>query len=412
MRSSADWIKKYMTYVENTEPPLLYHEWTAVMTIAGALQRKCWMRWGIEDTLYPNLYTVIVGPAGCRKGTAMKVGSAFLKSLGIRIAPSSVTREALIRLLAGTTVQETAQDGTHISHASLTIWSPEWSVFLGGRENMQLIMDLTDWYDCANDWDYVTKHEGEDSVQGVWVNMFGAITPSTIKSVLPIEAVGAGLASRIVFVYEERPAKRVPDPFETPELEAIREELVNDLTDIHALSGEFRLTPNASDFYTDWYLKMESTNPDLPPTFEGYLNRRQTHLRKLAMIMCTSESDDKHITENHFKRALDLLERTEVTMLRVFSGMGSARDSQLLDDLMIYIARHQRVSAADIFIDFRSFLSGARHFDDLINQLVRQRFCTQDVSAKGTFIVYNPNNPLHKQYGLYSSRSSNASSTP
>ena len=412
MRSSDDWIERYMKLVENTEPALLYHEWTAVMTLAACLKRKCWIRWGLAETLYPNIYTILVGPPGSRKGTAMKVGLSFLKSLGVRVAPSSVTREALIRLLAGTTEQETTQDGDHISHASLTIWSPEWSVFLGGRENIQQITDLIDWYDCGDVWDYVTKHEGEDTLQGVWVNMFGATTPTTIKSVLPMEAVGAGLASRIIFVYANGPAKRVPAPFETPEMTALWTELFNELTDIHALNGEFKLTVSASDFYTNWYLKMESTNPDLPPTFEGYLNRRQTHLRKIAMIICSSESNDKHITEKHFKRALDLLERTEVTMLRVFSGMGSSRDSQLLDNLMIYIAKHQKVSAADIFVDFRSFLSGARHFDDLINQLVRQRFCTQDVSAKGTFIVYNPNNPLHKQYGLYSSRSSNASSTP
>ncbi len=407
-----DWIKKYLRYVENTEPPILYHKWTAVMTIAGALKRKCWARWGIEDTLYPNMYTILVGPPGCRKGTAMKIGGGLLKSLGIRIAPSSVTREALIRQLSESTAQETTKQGDHISHASLTIWSPEWSVFLGGKENMQLIMDLTDWYDCGDDWEYVTKTQGTDIVSGVWVNMFGAITPSTIKSVLPLDAVGGGLASRIVFIYEERIAKRVPDPFETPELQAIRVELINDLTEIHALSGKFELTSKAMDFYTDWYLHMEGTNPDMPLMFEGYLNRRQTHLRKLAMIMSVSQSDDMIIDESHFKRALSLLERTETKMPRNFSGIGSSRDSQLLDDLMIYIARFQRVSAQDIFINFRSFLTGSRHFEDLINQLVRQKFCRQDITPTGIFIVYNPKNPLHNQYGQSSSRRSNPPKSP
>jgi len=398
-----------MEYVDNTEPPKSYHLWTAIMTLAAVLKRKVWIHWGINEKLYPNMFVVLVGPAGrCRKGTAMKIGQSMLQSLGVNVAPSSVTREALIGRLQDSTTSEITKDGAFLSHASLTVWSPEWSVFMGGRENMQLIMDLTDWFDCPDSWDYVTKNSGSNNISGVWVNMFGAITPSTIKSVLPFEAVGAGLSSRIIFVYEANAAKRVPDPFETPELQALGKVLVQDLTDIHSLSGEFEISANGMEFYRDWYMNMEKTNPKMPEMFDGYLNRRQTHLRKLAMIVSISESNDMKITEAHFRRALDLLERTEVRMPRTFASIGTDKDSQLKEDMMNYIAKHRNIPAAQIFRDFRSFLSGPRHLDELITGMVQMGFITQDVTRSGVIINYIPNNPLDKQYGQQSSnRSSN-----
>jgi len=408
MRSGKSWLEEYLKYVDNTEPPILYHEWTGVMTLAAVLKRKVWLRWGINDTLFPNLYTILVGPAGkCRKGTAMKAGLGLIRTLGGKVSPSSVTREALIKELSESTTQEITDQGLFITHASLTVWSPEWSVFLGGRENMQLIMDLTDWFDCPDNWEYVTKTQGRQDISCVWFNMFGAITPSALKSVLPYEAVGAGLTSRIIFVYEEFPAKKVPAPFETPDLQAKRAVLASDLSEIAALNGPFEMTAAALDFYTDWYMTMEQHNPNLPEMFEGYINRRQTHLRKLAMIMSVSESNDKKITQSHFEKALDLLERTEVKMPRTFAGMGSGKDSQLNEDIMVYIARHRRVSAVQIYRDFRSFISGPRHFDEIMGALLHIRFVTLESTPNGTFYNYNTKNTLHTQYAANYSGSSN-----
>lgn len=388
-----------MIYVKDTEPAKLYHRWTAVMTLTACLKRKCWLRWGINDTLYPNLYTVLVGPPGNRKGTAMKVGEWFLDSISIVKAPSATSPEALVKQLKEQTVQETTADGHHITHASLTIWSPEWAVFLGRKDNHFLFSTLTDWYDCANVWNRLTIAHKMEEVTGVWVNMFGAITPKAIKSVIPYEAEGGGLLSRIIFVYEERPYKRVPDPFETPDLVTLREELLNDLNEIQQLSGQFQITGEAFDFYSDWYINMEKTNPTLPTQFEGYLARRQVQLLKLSMVMSVSESSDMKIGLHHMKRALKLLKATEVKMPRTFSGFGTARDSQLLEDLMVYVANKQRLHVRELFVQFRSFITDAKHMESLLQTMARSGFCLIQPTVKGTIIEYNPNNPLNKQYG-------------
>ena len=205
-RELNDWISAYLKYVENTEPPISYHTWTAVSMIAGALQRKVYLNWG-HDTIYPNMYIVLIGPSGrARKGTAMNIGKDILKDIGISMTSESITREALIRdMKDAVTNFPDATTGKVRFHCSLTALSEELSVFLG-QNDIKFLADLTDWYDSRDSWTYRTKGSGTDKIQGVCFNILGATAPDWLQSILPQEAVGGGFTSRIIFVVEETKA--------------------------------------------------------------------------------------------------------------------------------------------------------------------------------------------------------------
>ena len=169
-----------MEYTHNSEPPTQFREWAAIATVAAALQRKCVLQWGELERFYPNLYVVLIGPSGSRKGTAMRPALELLQELGIKMASEAITREALIRELKQANAnQPDLKTGTMHLHASLTIFSPELTVFLG-YQNKQLMSDLTDWYDCRDRWTYRTKGAGVDEIIGVWINLFGGTTPELI----------------------------------------------------------------------------------------------------------------------------------------------------------------------------------------------------------------------------------------
>ena len=46
MRKLSNWIEAYTAFTNNTEAPEKFHRWTAISTIAGALNRKCWVNIG------------------------------------------------------------------------------------------------------------------------------------------------------------------------------------------------------------------------------------------------------------------------------------------------------------------------------------------------------------------------------
>ena len=83
---------------------------------------------------------------------------------------------------------------------------------------------------------------GTDEILGVWVNMIGATTPDLVKTALPQDAIGGGLSSRIIFIYEEKKGKVVPFPFLQDGHFELGEKLEHDLNEIHLMAGDFRFT--------------------------------------------------------------------------------------------------------------------------------------------------------------------------
>lgn len=351
IRKCKDWIDSYIQFTENSEPPLLYRTWVAISVIAATLQRKTFLQWHSE--LYPNMYVVLVGPPGkCRKGTAMTPGYRLLNDKGIRMAAEATTRESLIRFLRESGGIDTDPiTGAVMIHASLTIYSQELTVFLGFNNN-QLMSDLTDWFDCRDRWTYRTKNMGEDDIVGVYVNLIGATTPELIHSALPMDAVGSGLTSRMVFVYEDKKGKKCPAPFVTKQELQLRELLSQDLGQILLLRGEFKITPEFMDRWIEWYLHADEKLPFEDPRFAGYFERRPTHLLKLCMIMSASRGNDLRITVQDFNRALALLTKTEEKMPMVFMGHGKNQQADTLTKIMAYLGNKGTTKESELLRAF------------------------------------------------------------
>ena len=339
-----DWITTYMEYTENSEPPDSYRKWTAIAVLGACLQRKCSLEW--EGTMFPNLYVVLVGPSGARKGTAMRPGRMLLEEIaGINLSPEAVTREQLIRRL-----KKSGEQGLPISgkmHASMTIFSEELTVFLG-YGNAQLMADLCDWYDCKNRWKYETKNSGTDDIVNVWVSLMGATTPTLLQSTMPSDAIGGGLTSRIIFVYEPHKGKTIPRPFKTPHEIELEERLIHDLMEIQCAEGEFSPDPTFQDKWDTWYPEQDRHRVFNDPRLDGYLTRRGTHLLKLSMIINVSRDGGMVLTGEDFDRALFELRLVEKKMPQVFRGIGKSSTSDVIDKIMTTIATRGEMTFDEI----------------------------------------------------------------
>lgn len=350
----TDWLDAYMKYTENSEPPDTYKLWTGISVIAACLRRKCVLNWG-SLTFYPNMYVVLVGPSGkCRKGTAMKPGMKLLKDIGVPLSSESITREALVReLKESRDDQVDVLTGTPYLHSSLTIYSEELTVFLG-YNNQQLMADLCNWYDCGDKWTYRTKNMGTDEIRGVWVNLVGATTPELLQTTLPRDAIGGGLTSRIIFVYEFKKGKTVLVPFYTDEERELEEKLIRDLGKISLLTGEFKLTEGFVNKWIDWYSVQDQCRGPIfdDYKFSGYVERRPTHAMKLSMILSASRTSDMVVTEGDLERALKILAITEIKMPHTFSGIGRLDMSDIVHRIMVFVSQVKKITYSDLLRTF------------------------------------------------------------
>lgn len=353
-----DFISAYMQYTEDTEPPRSYHTWISLSLIAAALQRRVYIKWGLE-TIYPNMYIVLVGPSGkCRKGTAMNIAKDLLQDLsGINTTSESVTREALIRRMyeaIGNYTDPTTRDIKF--HCALTTFSPELSVFLG-QNDVKFLADLTDWYDSNDEWTYETKGAGTDKIQGLCFNLLGATAPDWFSSILPQEAIGGGFTSRIIFVVEENKGKTIPKPSLTEEMKKARVRLFHDLEQIATISGQYNLDDEAESIYTEWYKDEDKkmAKGDLAiedQRFAGYCDRRATHVRKISMLISASQRNDLIIAGKDMERAIATLINVEKKMHKAFSGLGQAPYSESTERVIGYIASRGTVTRSDLMNRF------------------------------------------------------------
>lgn len=384
-RIYKDWLNAYMDYGSNCEASSLYRKWVGISAMASVLKRKVHLEW--QARIFPNFYIVLVGPAGGRKGTAMNQAIPMLETLNIKMAAEAITREALIRELGQSTDSYLGDDGNSYSHCSLTVCAQELAVFLG-QNNLQLLSDLTDWYDCKNIWTYRTKNVGTDTIEGVWVNLLGATTPSILQNSLPQDAIGGGLTSRIIFVYAAGKEKLVPVPFRTPKELEMQINLTQDLEDIGLLRGSFKIDKPMLDYYIQWYVAHEKKPPFYQDIFSGYNERKATHALKLSMIVSASRTSDMIITLEDFKRATQLLTEVEAGMPKVFSGYGRRENANFIPQIMNLIMGTGSITRREIVSRFATDLS-LSDLDEILAQLEVMGFCSRTLSQDNeTLITY------------------------
>jgi len=343
-RELSNWLDYYLEYTTNTESPTSYHTWCGLSVVAGALQRKVYLRWGLGQVIYPNLYIVLIGPSGrTRKGVALGIAKDLLKQVpGITVAPESSSGKQstiLVMKRAGLDFID-PKDGRTKRHCSVTAFSEELSVFLG-QGDIAYLSSLTDWYDSKDDWEYETVGRGKDSIKGVCLNLVGATAPDWIQSMIPHEAVGGGFTSRVIFIVEEDKGKIVPEPLMTEREALLQEMLLRDLERISKLVGEVTMSPGAKDTYVKWYVEQSKSNGLAvdDPRFAGYNERRATHIKKLMLVCCAARSDNLYIMEEDFHRSLGLLTRAERNMGRTFGGFGKSKTSDVTEIIKDYIEK-------------------------------------------------------------------------
>jgi hypothetical protein len=337
-RQLSDWLEHYMRYTQRTEPPELYHLWSGLTALSSALRRKCYCNWGaLRGIIYPNVFVSLVGPPGGRKGTAMKIAKSFVQQLEIPLGADSLgSTQALYKELMDSEDSYVDPSGITKKHKSISVWAEEFQVFLSDRDQL-LIPSLTDLFDCADTWKYKTLARKTEDISNCWITIIGAITPDMLQAKLTRDAVGGGLMSRIIFVVGCGPKQRKALQFLTQEEEEINQKLENDLQEIANLSGQFTLSKEFLKAYVRWYERDYDESGVPSDKFLGYNHRRPLHINKVCMLLSVSESNDLIITEEHFEKALAVMQLTEHSMPDAFYGLGLANTANVYAKILSFI---------------------------------------------------------------------------
>lgn len=353
-RRLPDWLSGFDTFTQNSESPRSFHLWAGISAISAALQRRCYMKWG-HDTIYPNMYIVLVGPSGrVRKGDPINISQSFIKPLPIPILLEQNSPEYVARFMKENLQSFTDPiTGNIMMHSSVCCFLEELAVFTG-EKNTGFLSTLTNWYDSRNNWGRGTKNAGIDDIVGVCLNMLAATAPDWIPFIFTREAIGGGFTSRCIFVVEDHKAQIVANPNKVAPNSALREALQEDIAIISTMAGQFEFEPQAEDEYEQWYVEQERRlqealdNQSIDPVMQGYFARRPTHIKKVGMALSASKRSDYIISVSDFRRARTILEIAEKRMPSVFQGTGSARYVHETEIVLGIIRQAKEIKRSDL----------------------------------------------------------------
>jgi len=305
-----------MSYATGNEVPENYHLWSALSALSAIVSRRVWVDLGYFQ-ITANLYVVLVGPPGNGKTTAMNISKDIIRELGtIPYSADAQTKESITKEMKEL---ERAFDygGKPILYTPYACFVTELSHFLGPSAG-HMIDFLTTVYD-QKVYDCKTKNKGNDVIVGPYVTLLGCTTNEWITTYLRSDIISGGFSRRAIFVNETANNRRISFPEVTAAQKLALSNVLHRAKELGTLSGPFRWTETARQWYDRWYQTREISKD---PTIRGYSKTKPVQLLKVAMLTTVSETNELVLTPETFEVSLAMLDSIEEQLPAVFQGMG------------------------------------------------------------------------------------------
>jgi len=274
-------LKRFVMSAGPTEIPPQFLYWAGLTMLAAVLQRHVWFDQTGWGRIYPNLYTILIGPGASGKGQAINFANMYVHS--------AVTTKALpLKVLRGRVTFAAIYDAMRVSNdgGSQPLWliSPELSNAFGRKDvAKEVVTTLTDIYESHAYTPYTkyTKVDGAITLKEPCITWLAGSTKEGFNDVIDMNDVGNGFTGRVALITGGYAPVRVPER-DKGLFDAALEHIIMGL--VYAgqhFQGEMHFSDEAQAAYNQWYLQR-------PPVYDDMLqpgwHRLPVTVQKLSMI--------------------------------------------------------------------------------------------------------------------------------
>lgn len=283
---------------------------------------------------------MLMGAAGTRKSTAIKVASKMIKKAGYdTFSASKTSKEQFLADLAKTGMPDQPDEildqnlwgsdaDSSLGSCEVLINADEFNNFVGNG-NIEFLSLLGELWDLDGDYSHAKLTAKSVFVKDPCVSILAGNTATGFSLAFPKEAIGQGIFSRLLLIHGESTGKRIPFP--TPPDDKATAALITCLLQIRSVaSGEATLSDEARALLSYIYHEWKPLN-DI--RFESYCNRRFTHLLKLCLIHAAA-CKTREISQEHVIMANTVLTHAEHSMPRALGEFGAATKSDVTNKVM------------------------------------------------------------------------------
>ena len=332
-----DWLNGFLDHTSGIPSPEVFRLWSGIATIAGALERRVWVRLAGKP-VFPNMYALLVGIPATGKSQAIEHTTELWHGISeLHMAPHDVTKASLVDSLdkaARKMVLQTGNGGTTLlEYNSLLVPADEFGVLMPSHD-LEFLSTLNRIYDNppAHRQERRSLKKPIDIINPQ-LNIIAGVQPAYLANLLPEEAWAMGFMSRVIMIYS-RDKQKVQlfkpngKPYE------VNQNLLRRLRDMTKMYGEVTFDAAATAEFERWYDKGCDPIPE-HSRLEHYNGRRLLHVAKLSLVAAVS-AGRKFISLQDFGRARDWMLDAEVRMPDVFREMTQHSDIQLIQELHFF----------------------------------------------------------------------------
>jgi hypothetical protein len=329
-----DFFTEYIQYCGKTEVPAIFNRWAAIAGLGAFLGRQYHFDHG-HFNIYPNVYCMLIGSAGTRKGTAIKLMRKLLEKTGYnKFAAERTSKEKFLLDLAGeggsdllTPEQLLDQnlfgDDAAKPDCEMFVAIDEFNDFIGNG-NIEFISMLGNMWDYNGLYSNRIKTGKSVEINNPTISIIGGNTPTGFSLAFPTDILGQGFFSRLLLIYADRTDRRITFP--PPPPPESTERILSQLKRVKQTAiGSARLEAGAERLLDKIYQR-NSAIDDV--RFESYSNRRFTHLLKLTILASAARSSSR-IAETDVIYANTILSAAEHAMPRALGEFGKAKHSDV-----------------------------------------------------------------------------------
>lgn len=349
-----DFISTYLEYTSKTECPTFFHRWCALSSLAAWIGRDIYFPFG-HTKVHANMYVMLVGLAGTKKSTAIKIGSKLLKQAGYKNFAAKKTRQEKFLIdmasISGIVEGELSSGGKldesdildanlfgneeasadHLPSAECFISADEINNFIG-TGNLDFMSILGELWDIDEPYDYKLKNSKSVIIATPTLNLLGGNTFVGFNKLFPPEATEQGFFSRMLFIYAEPKGREYTIPPE-PDME-LQHKLLEQLAEIKkVVKGKVTISDAGYVLLDKIYMSWGGMDD---VRFDSYENRRIIHLLKIAMLLMATRLSTE-LSEQDILHANTILTATEHLMPKALGEFGKARNSDIIHKVVAVI---------------------------------------------------------------------------
>jgi hypothetical protein len=369
-------VNDFVLALRGQEVPVAFSLWCALVTLSTALKRETWLKWS-EDHLFPNIYLVLVSPAGMAKKSApINMGCACLQGMpdyftdinvvvrkNVSIFRDKITGEAIVKFLSKKMRPRHVNlvDGrgqplrdakslirTYTRSAEVLLVAPELGTMLSrARYNEDLITTLTKLYDTESAFENTTVGGGNKKLPDPFACLLGGTTPTALRDSIPKSAIDEGFLSRLVVCYQPKAASLFHRPRAT---NIPRKELSSRLAWLAQwTAGQWDLSDEADKFYESWYIRIH-THYDTLRFHPAQKSRFAIHVLKVALLF-SAQRYSNHLEKKNrlidlvaIKEAIRLVEATMELAVPLIEETEANPVQRLQIRILNYITERKKVT--------------------------------------------------------------------